>query len=174
MHVDELMPRPDIDKRHSALVSAPPDRSWHAIERLDLRDSWTIRWLFRLRGLPSTSVTWDSLTRLGFTELVVDPSREKVLGLVAQPWRPRGGIRRVAPEDFAEFDEPGYVKIAWSFAVASAATGSRVTTVTLVAATNAAARRRFRRYWRLVGPASGLIRRRALALIARSATRGPE
>ena len=122
MHVDELIPRPDIDKRHSALISAPPERSWHAIERLDLRDSWTIRWLFRLRGLPSTSVTWDSLMRLGFTELIVDAPRETVLGLVAQPWRPRGGIRRVAPEDFTEFNEPGYVKIAWSFAVATAAT----------------------------------------------------
>jgi hypothetical protein len=136
MHVDELIPRPDIDERHSVLVPAPSDRSWHAIERLDLRDSLTIRWLFRLRGLPATSVTWDSLMRLGFTEIVADPPRETVLGLVAQPWRPRGGIRRVAPEDFADFAEPGYVKIVWNFAVAAAATGSRVTTVTLVGATD--------------------------------------
>lgn len=174
MHVDELIPRPDIDKRHSVLVSAPPDRSWHAIERLDLRDSLTIRWLFRLRGLPTTSVTWDSLMRLGFTEIVADPPRETVLGLVAQPWRPKGGIRRVPPEDFSDFNQPGYVKIVWNFAVTPASTGSRVTTVTLVTATNDAARRRFRRYWRLVGPASGVVRRRALALIARSATSGPE
>lgn len=174
MQIDELIPHPDTDQRHSVLVAADPQRAWDSVRALDLGESWTIRALFAARGLPRAEVTWATLARLGFVPLVDDPPHELVLGLVARPWRRRGDIRAVTAEEFAAFDEPGYVKIAWSFAVTEAATGSRVTTVTLVAATDDEAHRRFHRYWRVVGPFSGVIRRRALALVARSAAAAPE
>lgn len=43
---------------------------------------------------------------------------------------------------------------------------SILTVETRVAATDAMSRRRFRRYWLLIGPASSLIRRMALRLLA--------
>ena len=46
---------------------------------------------------------------------------------------------------------------------------SQLTTETRVAATDAASRRSFGRYWRVVGPFSALIRRRWLRSIARFA-----
>jgi hypothetical protein len=47
--------------------------------------------------------------------------------------------------------------------------GSLLVTETRVAANDAAARRAFARYWRLVGPFSALIRRRWLRAAAREA-----
>jgi hypothetical protein len=49
--------------------------------------------------------------------------------------------------------------------------GSLLVTETRVAGVDARGRRSFRRYWRLVGPFSVLIRRRWLAAIARTASR---
>jgi hypothetical protein len=47
--------------------------------------------------------------------------------------------------------------------------GSRVGTETRIAATDDTARRRFGRYWRLIGPFSSITRREMLAAIRRRA-----
>jgi len=53
--------------------------------------------------------------------------------------------------------------------VAPDGTGSRMATETRIAATDATARRRFGRYWLLIGPFSGITRREMLAAIRRRA-----
>jgi hypothetical protein len=65
------------------------------------------------------------------------------------------------------FDEPGFAKIVTSLRVDPYGTDSSILTVeTRIAATDAMSRRRFRRYWLLIGPASSLIRRMGLHLLA--------
>jgi hypothetical protein len=74
-------------------------------------------------------------------------------------------------DDFAAFDQAGYAKMAANFRLASIA-GGRATwlsTETRVACTDASSARRFARYWRLIRPASGAIRRSWLAAIKRRA-----
>jgi hypothetical protein len=76
-------------------------------------------------------------------------------------------------EDFAAFDQPGYAKMAANFRLAPIA-GDRaiqLSTETRVACTDASSARRFDRYWWLIRPASGAIRRRWLAAIKRRAER---
>ena len=71
-------------------------------------------------------------------------------------------------EQFAAFDEPGYAKVAFNFVLEA----GELSTETRIAGTDERARRRFRFYWLLIRPGSGLIRREWLGAIAKRARTG--
>jgi hypothetical protein len=105
------------------------------------------------------------LAEAGFIPLA-DTDEELLVGIVGRFWTPGGGLRPLSGEEFCRFDEPGYAKATWNFAVEPVAEGvTRLTTETRVTCTDRSARRRFRAYWAVVGPFSGLIRTRALRQI---------
>jgi hypothetical protein len=71
---------------------------------------------------------------------------------------------------FAAFGEPDYIKVAWAIRVQPRdAQTSHVEIEVRVAATDVAAWRKFRRYFRVIGPFSRFIRRSLLRAIARDA-----
>ena len=179
--LDALLPAYDAAERHSTDVHAPPARVYAAVRALDVRGSALIRALFLLRSLPALvthprrvwsarrdgnpglGLTLDGLLRSGFVLLGERPEREIVLGLVGQFWRPAGGIVRVTAEEWTAWERPGYAKAAWSFTLAPGPEGAvRLATETRVRCTDAESRRKFLRYWRVVGPFSGLVRREML------------
>ena len=68
-------------------------------------------------------------------------------------------FRPLPPEQFARFNEPGYVKIAWTLRADPAGeTRSVFRTETRVVATDPGARTKFRRYWSFASPGIVLIR----------------
>lgn len=174
--IDAWMPRFDVAEYHERTVRASPTAAYAALRRVNLAASPVIRVLFAARGLlrpgGRRAYTLDGFVAAGFTLLEEVPDSEIVLGLTGRFWRPTGRLIRLAPDEFAAFDEPGWAKAVWNFHVESKGPGSRVSTETRVQATDDAARRAFLLYWRVVGPFSGLIRRRALALVAAEAERG--
>lgn len=125
----------------------------------------------RSRRSSAVGTIADRLQRFGFTKLVEVPGEELVFGLAGRFWRPDGGLERLAgPEDFRAFAKEGSVKAAWNLRVAEAGPGrTRLTTETRVRCLGPAARRKFRLYWALIRPFSGLIRRRMLAGVKRRA-----
>jgi hypothetical protein len=165
MLIDEFLPRYDVAERHATEVRAPIERVWEAIGDLDMSQSPVIRGLFRLRGMPP-AFTLRGLQGVGFVLLGEEPNREIVLGLVGKFWTPTGDLQRVDVEGFRAFNKEGYAKTVWNFALAPQADGTvRVTTETRVLCLDERSRRRFRLYWRVVGPFSGWIRRQALRII---------
>jgi hypothetical protein len=97
---------------------------------------------------------------------------DRVAGLVGRPWQLRPTLVPIAgAADFTGFDRPGWVRAATDFRVVAAAGGSRLSTETRIQATDAGARRRFARYWRIVGPGSALIRHEILRATRRRAER---
>lgn len=126
--------------------------------------------LFFLRGYgrrslgASAGTLPESIVRFGFTKLEEVPERELVFGIVGKFWRFDGGLRRLADRDsFLAFAEDGYVKGAWNLRVEPAEGGGSVlSTETRIHTFGPAARRKFRLYWTLVGPFSGLIRQALL------------
>ena len=63
------------------------------------------------------------------------------MGTVTQPWVANVLFRSVSPEEFMAFNEPGYVKIAWTLRVDPInASESVARTETRVATTDPAAR----------------------------------
>jgi hypothetical protein len=79
--------------------------------------------------------------------------RELVVGAVTRPWEPNVTFRALAPDQFATFRQPGFVKIAWTLRADPIGGGmSMFRTETRAIATDAAARARFRRYWPFAYP----------------------
>jgi hypothetical protein len=141
-------------ERHAIGVAASPEQALAAARETELGDVPLVRRLFRLRGLRAApdGPIWDSLLSQGFQALGDD-----TLVLVGKPWSPAGGRRAVA--DFVAFAEPGYAKMAMDLRAVPDGDGARLETETRIYLTDAAARRRFRAYWLLIRPFSGLVRR---------------
>ena len=159
---------PDFSSSHSVHVDAPPDRCYECIRTVDMSRSPLMRMLLTARGLRRLH-TLDDAIELGFVTLADDPPRELVLGLIGQPWRPRGNLRRLAPEAMEAFDEPGFVKVSWRFTVTPTGASTLVSTATDIWATSVDAGRKFGRYWKVVGPFSAALRRSILAGVRRCA-----
>jgi hypothetical protein len=171
---DQYMPIYDVVMRHRRAVPVTPAAAWSALQRADLGDSPVTRVLLTLRGLrrPGTRrrLTLAALPGAGFVPLGERVGREVAFGLVGRFWTPSGGRIAVTPEEFPDFSRPGYAKVVWTFGVENDRAGAtRLVTETRIACIDAASRRRFRLYWLVVRPFSGLIRRAMLGAVAREA-----
>jgi len=179
--LDRFMPTFDVREHHRVRVRAPAEVTYVSARELDLRCSPLIRGLFRARqrfmggrSAPASSEGsfLDEVQALGWRVLAEEPGRELVMGAVTQPWLADVVFRGLPPDDFAAFDEPSYVKIAWTVGVTPRDDGSSVfRTETRAVATDAAARARFRRYWTLVSPGIVVIRWEMLRLVKQEAER---
>jgi hypothetical protein len=168
--VDELLPDFDMESCHQIHVAAPAETVYATARRLDMSSSWIIRFLFRLRGMSRSALNAEGLSRIRFKPLLEDPPRGFVLGLVGQFWTASGQLLDFEPSEFRELNRPGFAKAIWSFDVTSespAATNLR--TVTRVLCADPTSRQSFRRYWRVIGPFSSVIRARMLRIVKKSA-----
>jgi hypothetical protein len=113
----------------------------------------------------------EKLVRFGFTVLEEIPEEEIVLGIAGRFWRHDGDLRRIADRSvFAAFSEDGCVKAAWNLRVDRTTSETcTLSTETRIRYFGPDARRKFRLYWTLVGPFSGLIRRALLRGVRRRA-----
>lgn len=179
--LDRFVPVYQFSEVHSIRVTASKDRVYRAIKAVTADEIMffrTLTWVRRL-GRPGTESILNPpqrlpllevATRTGFLLLAEEPDREIVIGtLVMAPrgWRPK---KSPMPEDFKAIREPGFAIAAMNFLVEDAGPGAcTVTTETRVFATDASARRRFARYWRVIYPGSALIRRMWLRAVKRRA-----
>jgi len=166
--LDRFMPVYDIVERHHIHVAAPADVTFSAACEIDLQQSPVVRAIFRARELilgsePDTAARPRGLLALtkslGWGVLADVPGREVVMGAVTQPWEANVVFRPLPPDALTRFDTPGYVKIAWTIrADPISATESVFRTETRAVATDALARRKFRRYWSFLSPGIIVIR----------------
>ena len=159
--LDRLLPGPDWSERYERVVHGTPEAAVTAFLASPVAPDRAVRALLRLRGLGAEATVERALVGMRFEVLHRSPT-EIVVGASGTPWRPRGGVRPFASGD------PGTVRFATDVRAVAAPGGSLLSTETRIAATDDAARRAFRRYWLVVRPFSGLIRRRWLAAAARA------
>jgi hypothetical protein len=170
--IDELLPTWDVATEHRTAIQASANVVYEHVRALDMESSWGIRQLFRVRGLPAHAVTFDGLQTLHFALLADVPPRELVLGVIGRFWTPSGELRATHAADFRTFSEPGYAKAVWNFVLHEEANGGVIlSTHTRVLCLDQASRRSFRRYWKIIGPFSGWIRRRVLRIIKNASER---
>ncbi len=176
--LDRFVPNYDVVERHHVEVDAPADVTYAAATELDFRDSTIVRAIFKTRALalgaedPSTpdggivALT----TALGWRVLTEVPGREIVMGAVTQPWVANPVFRGVPPDEFARFSEPGYVKIVWTLRADPVDQAHSIArSETRAVATDAQARKAFRRYWPWVSPGIWLIREIGMHLVKKDA-----
>jgi hypothetical protein len=182
--LDEVLPHFDASERHDIVVAAPPEVVFDAVKDVTVRDVRLLTPLMALRGLPrlvkrrrrprrlpSSAPVLGRLLEVGFVQLGERPGAEIAVGAVGRFWRPAGNGPVTVPtrDEFLSFSEPGYAKAVMAFLVRPEGDGSRLVTETRIVGTSPDATRAFLRYWRLIRPGSGAIRRSWLAAIRRRA-----
>ena len=182
--LDGLVPRWEFSERHATRIAADPfvvDRAIRAVSADEILLFRTLTWIRRLGRhgpesileAPPHAPLLGVATRTGFAVLADEPGREIVFGFARRVARASG--RRVADARdaaavFAAPDAPGAILVAMNFHLAPDGDGGTLlTTETRVHATDAAARRAFATYWRVIYPGSALIRRAWLRAIRRRA-----
>jgi hypothetical protein len=163
--LDEVLPEWHFRERHQRQVHAKPERVFQAVRDVTLGEMPVARVLVRLRGMRARMNTpiLEEMRKAGFTVAAEEPARELALAAVGQPWKLRGGERPGG--EFRSFARPGFAKMAFNFRL----DGTTISTETRVFLTDERSRRAFRRYWTVIRPFSGLIRRVWLRAIARRA-----
>jgi len=179
--LDHFMPVYDVVERHHIRIGAPAAVVFRAATEMYLERSPLVRGIFKAREWimrthaaprPPGEGFLSQMRAIGWGTLAEIPDREIVMGAATQPWKADVVFRPLPPEQFAAFQEPGYVKIVWTLRADPAGAGTSVfRTETRVATTDATARAKFRRYWALASPGIILIRWAALGPLKKEAER---
>jgi hypothetical protein len=190
MLLDDLMPVYDVVERHHTTVRAAPATVFAAIKSFDLSDSLLTRLLLFVRALPGWLVAMvrspsaaltqlrggraelrlADMERAGFKVVAEDAPRELVIGVLGKFWSVRGDRSPdVTAASFAAGPSRGYALAGWNFTVEANTDGSsELRTETRVWCADDV-RARFRVYWLVIRPGSGLIRHEILQAIRRNA-----
>ena len=178
--LDRFVPAYDIVERRQIKVRTSADVAFAAACEVNFQRSPIIRaiirgreWMMGSRGgdRPAPRGLLAETKAMGWGVLDERPGRAIVMGAVTKPWEPNVTFRALAPDVFARFAEPGFVKIAWTLEAEPDGAGSIARTETRAVATDAGSRVRFRRYWRRVWPGIVVIRWVALRRMKRDAER---
>ena len=159
--LDDFLPTYEFVERHSLAIDAPAGRIDAAFRTVSIADIPVARalWWMRRLGRPSGDLTKPFVSS-ELPGLVLDdvPGEGIVLGLTGQFWKIRGGYRDATrprtADEFVAYDRSDMCKAVIDFRVGE----SSLSTETRVHVADLAARRKFRRYWLVIRPFSGLIR----------------
>ena len=187
MLIDDFLSHYAVVERHAIDVEASPDAVYRAIRSADLARALPVRLLLALRALPAallagpsglttlagrarSPITLAEFERNGFVVLAENPPKELLIGLVGAFWKLRGAVRATDATRFRAPQPSGTARAAWNFVVDAGHGGkARLSTETRVEPADPASARRFRAYWFLVRPWSGLTRRCMLRAIREEA-----
>ena len=175
MRIDDLLPNWHFRERHRRAVNVAAADLLAAVERVTWVEVPVMQALMRVRSagrfrLAAERPILEDMASIGFT-MLARTNDELVAAAVGRPWSPAGGrgpwlAGQPRPAQFfVDFSAPGWAKMITNFR----ASAGELTTETRVLLTDERSRRAFRRYWLVIRPFSGLIRRRWLAAIARRA-----
>jgi hypothetical protein len=166
----EFLSTHDFSAVHEIRINAPPSVVYQLLLVSDFNEAWVVRLLMTLRSggrPPRNRAPGDLRQRFhgtGFVILAEVPNEELVIGVAGKFWRPDGGrCLDLTASDFAAFARAGYAKAAWSFKLRTeSSTYTVLSTETRIKCFGRAALWKFRLYWSLVRPFSGLIRKAIL------------
>jgi hypothetical protein len=103
---------------------------------------------------------------LGFLLLAKNPPHEFVLGIVGKFWGLTPKTVNLTPADFKGYQKKGMAKVGVNFSISQVSKNLyRIATETRIFCLDQTAKNKFRAYWTIVRPFSGLIRREWLRLI---------
>lgn len=178
--LDRVMPEYQFSERHATRAHARPEQLIKAVRESTFSDMTSLGTLLRIRAaVVRDPGVGDALRERRVLEafassgyLLDAGAREVVMfGAVNAREQRRADVRTA--QEFVDYHAPGGIKMAFDFRAEDEGGGwSTISTETRVVATDPATRRGMGRYWRLIVPGSGLLRRQWLDGIRRRAEIG--
>jgi hypothetical protein len=183
MLIESFAPNPDAVEIHTIEIAAPSATVYRALWSANLAGSRVIKGLMILRSLPTmilhpgqrrrppqkvTLHTLNTLIETGFGKLAEEPGREIVLGIAGRFWRPIGNVLPFQQQNFQGLVPPGQARAVWNFTVQEISPQrTLLSTETRVVCGDTASKWKFRVYWTVIRPFSGLIRLLMLRAVRR-------
>jgi hypothetical protein len=171
--LDDFLPTYEFSERHSLAIDAPASRIDAALREVSIADLpvaralWWVRRLGRSNGGAAKPFVGGEIPGIVLEDVA---GEGVILGLTGQFWRLRGGQpdpgRPTTADEFLAYERPDTCKAVIDFRIST----RTLSTETRVHVADPASRRKFRRYWVVIKPFSGLIR----ALFLRAARRRAE
>ncbi len=189
--IDDWLPQFEVRDVAATTLRGSPARVFAAAREMNVLDDSLIRGVSTLREAPLRMLDWyrgvtrahpapglvtfETLARgdRGFVLLEEDVRspdgrHEVVLGAAGRLWTARPVLRALTADAFRAYDVDGDARAVLGLRTEPAADGrSRVAVEFRVAPIGRGARLALRAYWTAIGPASGLVRRRALDRLKR-------
>ena len=170
--LDRWLDRPAVRTRHARAAAASPDALWQAAQDVRLADTRllgrVVRW--RLPGTPLDATFADVFRAYPFTVLE-DGEHHLVSGLCGRIWTLARDYPRLAgPDEFADWHEPGTVRVLFAHWVEADDDGhTTLVSEARVQPVDRHAALRLRAVWALVGRFERLIGAEPLPVAARRA-----
>ena len=160
--IDKYLPAYSFNEYHEILINGPVDKAYEAARNIDLSKSKLIKWLFKLRGLPTKRMhLQDFVTDVGFSIIEENNPIEILIGF----WATSAIQPITSPDDFINNTISARIKVGWNFYLDEINSNQiRLSTETRILCTTASAKVTFGLYWLIIRPFSGLIRNRMLQI----------
>ena len=161
--IDKYLPQYTFGEYHETMVDCPIQKVYDVAKDFDLSQSKLIKFLFRLRGLPTKRMNLqDFIVDMDFTNLEENPPYENLIGF----WmRPR--IEKIPSyEDFVNVSISSWVKGVWNFRFEEMGEQkTKVSTETRILCVVPITKITFGVHWTLIKPFSELTRKEMLKII---------
>ena len=163
MLINKYLPHYTFKEYHEIVVDSPIATVYDVANDVDLSKSKTIKWLFKIRGLPTQRLNLQNFIHdMGFTHLESNAPYETVIGFWTRV--------KIAPipsyEDFINNSISPWIKAVWNFQCDALGENiTKVSTETRVLCVAPFTHITFRLYWLVIKPFSGLTRKKMLQII---------
>jgi menaquinone-dependent protoporphyrinogen oxidase len=173
--MDHLMPEFEQIWSTEEIIQGSPSKVFEALSTLPAKKMKMANFLAKIRTLgragnpPEEEDFMTSAEKFGNVALYNDLPREVISGLVGKFWQLDFGIRKVDAQQFPNFNEPDFAKVACNFLITPGDTTehSCVYSEMRIHSTTPDARRKFKLYWLFLSPGIRLFMRSALAALRR-------
>ena len=161
--IDKYLPRYSFNEYHETIINGHIEEVYETARNFDLSKSHLIKWLFKIRGLPTKRMhLQDFISDIGFTIIEENIPVENLIGFWA-----RYKIESIpSPDDFIRTTISARVKVVWNFYLEELDSNQvRLSTETRVLCITPSAKITFGIYWMIIKPFSGIIRKKMLRII---------
>lgn len=161
--IDKYLPRCSFKEYHETIINSSIERVYKTARDFDLSKSNLIKWLFKLRGLPTNRMKLQGfISDMGFSNIEENFPVENLIGFWAR--------YKIAPilssDDFINNTYPARIKVVWNFYLEEFNTNQvKLSTETRVLCLSPSAKVTFGLYWIIIKPFSGAIRKKMLQII---------
>jgi hypothetical protein len=166
--LEEILPEFDIAAKYTTRIQATPDRIYKILQR-GLPTGTITRFLMVLRRIPRFLRKREA-QEYSFYKLKESHGREIVIGIIGQFWKPVANTVTINNlDEFLSFERNGYCKAAINLRILEQKNGICVLSTETRVLSFGYAKDRFRSYWQVIKPFSGMIRREILRKIKKQA-----
>ena len=161
--IDKYMPQYTFNEYHETVVNCPIQNVYHIAKDVDLSKSKIIKFLFKIRGLPTKRLNLQNfINDIDFTNLEENFPYEFLIGFWA-----RVKISKISNyEDFINNSISPWIKVVWNFQLEEMEENkTKVSTETRVLCVAPITKFTFGLYWSMIKPFSGLTRKKMLKII---------